>query len=71
MIMIVQVIAGLWVLSILGSRFNFLTLFYIGIGVAFKRVVFFLPLQTFLFPDFILMVLRNSLRTTSHCTCAV
>ncbi|KAK5777714.1 hypothetical protein PVK06_045681 [Gossypium arboreum] len=39
-----SVIAGLWVLSIVGSWCNFLTLFYIGIEVSFICFVFFPPI---------------------------
>nr|KJB52212.1 hypothetical protein B456_008G250900 [Gossypium raimondii] len=52
-----SVIAGLWILSIVGSWCNFLTLFYIGIEVSFICFVFS-PLYTCWFPDFVLMVLQ-------------
>ncbi|MBA0558758.1 hypothetical protein Golob_015763 [Gossypium lobatum] len=42
-ISIVQVIAGFWILSIVGSWCNFATLFYIGTGIAFKCFCFLNP----------------------------
>lgn len=66
-----QIIASLWVLSIVGSCCNFLTLFYISMAVGF---IFRLS-QYELFVDLLLtlvvMALENSFRLAAHCSCYI